>query len=344
MKLYHLSHTDLDGYSCQYISSKYFENGVYYNSNYGSEITFMATLILNKIAQNKEDALFLITDLNLNLEQCDFLNTSIHELSNQGIKVHLQLLDHHKSGAESAKNNNWYLLDNSRSATKITFDYFITNYGDKFSDAEKKYIASVNAADIWLEKDPNFEFGKVCMALISGAKEVNRMMFNFESSEFYIYLIEKAIKYINEENAHIKLDDAIHGIKKSFLQQDGGEDTLENLKSIYITNLLNTKKESLLVEYKGSIGILTFGLGSISVLANNFLKQNPDIEFFLDVTYKGGVSFRANNKVDVSQISKELFGGGGHANAAGGKWEEFKESFDYEDVKNQLEDYIRSKS
>ena len=128
------------------------------------------------------------------------------------------------------------------------------------------------------------------------------------------------------------------------MREDRDDDTLENLKSIYITNLLNTKKESLKIEYKGYIGILTFGIGSISVLANNFLKHNDDIDFFLDITYKGGVSFRANNKVDVSQISKELFGGGGHANAAGGKWEDFKESFDYEDVKSQIEDYIRSRS
>ena len=35
---YHLSHTDLDGYSCQYLTSKVFEDIKYFNSGYGKQI------------------------------------------------------------------------------------------------------------------------------------------------------------------------------------------------------------------------------------------------------------------------------------------------------------------
>ncbi|EAK6618732.1 DHH family phosphoesterase, partial [Campylobacter jejuni] len=38
MKIYHLSHTDLDGYACQFIVNFYFKNVKFYNSNYGKEI------------------------------------------------------------------------------------------------------------------------------------------------------------------------------------------------------------------------------------------------------------------------------------------------------------------
>ena len=38
MKIYHLSHTDLDGYGAQYITNFYFKNVKFLNSNYGREI------------------------------------------------------------------------------------------------------------------------------------------------------------------------------------------------------------------------------------------------------------------------------------------------------------------
>ncbi len=39
MKIYHLSHTDLDGYACQFVVNFYFKNVVFFNSNYGREIS-----------------------------------------------------------------------------------------------------------------------------------------------------------------------------------------------------------------------------------------------------------------------------------------------------------------
>ena len=52
---------------------------------------------------------------------------------------------------------------------------------------------------------------------------------------------------------------------------------------------------------------------------------------------RGNISLRANGNCDVSLMSKELFNGGGHKNASGGKIEGFKESFAYGDIKTQVE-------
>jgi oligoribonuclease NrnB/cAMP/cGMP phosphodiesterase (DHH superfamily) len=342
MKLLHLSHIDLDGYSCQFISNKYFDESVFYNSNYGDEITFMLEHILSLINSQQQDALLLITDLNLNFDQCKMLEEEIATLNSKGIKTKLQLLDHHKSGQSCANTYGWYFLDNARSATKITYDWFEQNYGQKMSKDEIKFINAVNAADIWLENDELFEFGKVGLNLISGSKEVNRYMFNQNSFDYYMFLIDKAIEYVNQDSSHIRLDDAIHSIKKEFLSIDNTPNTLENLKSIYLTNLLTTKKSELSIEYKGYIGLLTFAIGNTSVLANQFLRANPEFDFFMDVTLRGKISLRAKNKADVSAISKELFNGGGHANAAGGKFDKFKSSFDYFDVKTQIQEHILS--
>ncbi|EAK0670972.1 3'-to-5' oligoribonuclease B, partial [Campylobacter jejuni] len=73
MKIYHLSHTDLDGYACQFIVNFYFKNVRFYNSNYGKEINENFNSIIGDIEKDENfgKAIILITDLNLNLNQCE---------------------------------------------------------------------------------------------------------------------------------------------------------------------------------------------------------------------------------------------------------------------------------
>ena len=49
MQVFHLSHTDLDGYGCQYIANKVFDNITFFNSNYGKEVTTRLQHICTKI-------------------------------------------------------------------------------------------------------------------------------------------------------------------------------------------------------------------------------------------------------------------------------------------------------
>ena len=60
----------------------------------------------------------------------------------------------------------------------------------------------------------------------------------------------------------------------------------------------------------------------------------------MDINGRKNVSLRANDKVDVSQIAKELFGGGGHANASGGRCDTFKDSFVYDEIHEQIQDIM----
>jgi len=72
MKIYHLSHTDLDGYGAQYITNFYFKDVKFLNSNYGREIDDKFAQILAEIgASNDDKNIILITDLNLTLAQCE---------------------------------------------------------------------------------------------------------------------------------------------------------------------------------------------------------------------------------------------------------------------------------
>ncbi len=95
------------------------------------------------------------------------------------------------------------------------------------------------------------------------------------------------------------------------------------------------------ISYDNFKGILTYNIGNVSVIGNDFLEKNPDFDFFMDVTNRKTISLRANGKVDVSTIAKKLANGGGHPNASGGMLNSFKESFLYDNVKIQIEEIIK---
>ncbi len=291
MKIYHLSHTDLDGYGAQFVTKHYFKDILFFNSNYGREIEVKFEEILNliensaKVNENSEKiyekSIVLITDLNLNLQQCEKFENALKDKNSV-----IFLLDHHQTGLECSKKFPWYLMDSSRCATLITYDFFSKMYGK--DDKLFKFVNVVNAVDIWIKDNHWFEMGKVCMGVVSGAKEINKIMFDENSREYIFYLLDKS--YLDKK------------------------------------------------------GILTYNIGNTSIIGNDFLVQNPDIDFFIDVTSKKTLSFRANGNADVSQMAKDLVGGGGHVNASGGFYAGFKDGYNYQSIKDQITDLISKKT
>jgi oligoribonuclease NrnB/cAMP/cGMP phosphodiesterase (DHH superfamily) len=336
MKIYHLSHTDLDGFSCQYLVSLFFEDACYYNSNYGSEIIANIEKIVTDIKNQKEKDIFiLITDLNLTIENCQYLENCVNNLSSD-YNIKLQLLDHHATGKDASDEFSWYFLDNNRSATKITYDYLCENYKPLIETKNvDKFVNAVNAIDIWLEDEvENFEFGKVCNRAMLESRELSKFVFPIEATNYKFFMIDNCIKYLSFEKPNINLDENIYFLKKEFLRNGLEDDTIDNLSSRYVVTLLEDKKDMLTVEYNGHKGLLTFNVGNISVLANLFLKRNANYDFFLDVGFRGTVSLRADGKIDVSKLSKDKFGGGGHKNASGGRISSFEDIYMYDDVKD----------
>lgn len=347
MNLYHISHTDLDGYGCHLISKEYFKNGIYLNANYGLEVKLSIKKVIDDIKQKdlKDDILVLITDLNLTYGESKDLDKQIKELNENGFNIKLQLLDHHATGKKSADEFDWYFLDVKRCATKITYDYFCENY-NAFENEKiwlEPLVNCINAIDIWLEDEKdNFEFGKVLMSMISGVREINQMLFADLNREFRIHLLKVATKYLDIDNRNILLDENIHKHKKEYLCFDGQNDTLDNLTAKHLVKTLDDVKHELTVNYKGHKGLLTYTLGSVSIPANAFLKANEEYDFFIDVGRKGNASFRADGKVDVSQMALKLANGGGHVNASGCKFEDFKETINYEEVKTYIQEKLNN--
>ncbi|WP_428737204.1 DHH family phosphoesterase [Sulfurimonas sp.] len=341
--IHHLSHIDLDGYSCQLIMRYTPYTKYNYNANYGAEVKAKLEEILEKIQKSNESTMILISDLNLTAEESKWLDNEVKKLNENKKDITLQLLDHHGSGEECAKKYGWYFLDTARCATKIVYDFTKENFDFDAPTWMEKFVNIVNAVDLWKqdEKD-NFEYGKVCMRLITETRELNRVMFAKEDTEYKLALLHEAVKYIDEENAPIILDEKIHLLKKDFFK-DQHDDTLDNLATEFIVNLLGESKTQKTIYYKGYKGYLSYGVGNTSIIGNGFLVKFPEYDFIIDISFRGTMSLRANNKVSVAQIAKEWVGGGGHPNAAGGRILGFKEQFRYDKVKEQIESIIHKK-
>ena len=334
--IHHLSHIDLDGYSCQLII-KFTPYTIYnYNANYGAEVKAKLEEIIENINQTDNDATILITDLNLTADESRWLDHEIKKINHTKKHIELILLDHHGSGETSANKYEWYFLDTSRCATKITYDYVREHFTFDEPKWMKRYVDVVDAVDLWKQEDKtNFEYGKVCMRLVNETKELNKVMFATADSNYKLSLLLEATKFLDKENANIILDENIHSIKKSFFMKDIN-DTLDNLSTKYIVKLLGELKTTHTIYYKGYKGFLSYGVGNTSIIGNGFLTTYPEYDFIVDISYRGTMSLRANNKVSVAQIAKEWAGGGGHPNASGGRINGFKEQFRHDKVKRQI--------
>ena len=342
--VYHLSHIDLDGYGCQYLSQQCFDTIDCYNANYGPEVAARLGEIVKKIEQDKFlhgdaiEALILITDLNLTTKEGTWI-----EKEAVRIGAKLQLLDHHATGATAAERFAWYKLDTTRCATLITYDWLQQHYAFDKENTLAPIVKAINAIDIWVNDDALFEYGKVMLGMISGAREVNRILFPAQDRSFKLSMIEEAKKRVGEEDAPIKLDDDLHQIKKSFFKQEKNN-TKDNLVAYFVTDLLTQDKQRLTIDYKGHKGILGYNVGNASIIGNACMVENDDYDFYMDVNFRGNFSLRSNNKLDVSQMAAQIGNGGGHPNASGGKIEGYKDSFVYADVRKFVQNYIDEKS
>ncbi len=339
--VFHLSHIDLDGYGCQFLTTKVFENIKCYNANYGAEVNERIEQIFDDISKIEGiKPLVLITDLNLTTKECNALEK---KAVSAGVK--LALLDHHGTGANAAERFAWYHLDTSKCATLITYEWLKENFGFDKEGVFEPIVQAINAIDIWVDESKYFPYGRVLLGMISGAREVNRVVFADEDREYKLHLISEADKILREnplEDAPIILDDALHKIKKDFFIQEKN-DTKDNLVADFVTEILTKNRDKMTVYYKGKKGILTYSTGNTSLIGNNFLLKNEDYDFYMDINSRGTFSLRSNNKVDVAKIAEEIGSGGGHPNAGGGKVEGYKDYFVYEKLRDFVQAYLKEK-
>ena len=70
IRLFHISHTDLDGYACQFLTNEVFSKKHFYNANYGLEVKQAIKQVITEIKNYQDEKLLLlISDLNLNQQE-----------------------------------------------------------------------------------------------------------------------------------------------------------------------------------------------------------------------------------------------------------------------------------
>lgn len=185
----YISHTDLDGYTSQYLadlleSERVIRSGLciegkrYFNLDY-SEISSFVSSELPEILEDVEykHIHIYVTDLNLNTNLSQMMDDLVEELRDKWHEVSLYLYDHHITGQEAAKQYSWYHLDATKSASKLVYDLLMEETGGVGSKYDYTKLSNlidlVNATDIFKVKETvNFGAGRALTRLMTEVDEI----------------------------------------------------------------------------------------------------------------------------------------------------------------------------
>jgi len=331
-KLIHLSHIDLDGYGCQFLthSIKNIKNKIFLNANYGKEIEEKLYLIKNIISSTsiEEKIFLLITDLNLNETQCKFIQDLIKEFEN----LEVQLLDHHKTAEELTKKYSWYKLDTSKCGTKLTYEWYLENSIIEFREVYLNFLVDIiDIYDRWIETDPNFDLATALDININSkifyenddlVRDIKFLILEYfvfivaiegeNIKEFEDFVSLKIKEFINDSISKEFSDDNIPLLIKQFRLSFEHNFKEENLFLIAQDIITLKNKTRIFIMFNSDARFFQY-------YSNWVLKQDlTKIDIVMKVSKEGSISARSRNEIDVSKIMKKHFNGGGHKNAAGG--------------------------
>jgi oligoribonuclease NrnB/cAMP/cGMP phosphodiesterase (DHH superfamily) len=271
-----LVHNDLDGTGCLYLISKVFgeENISFIKTSYKGLLDNLNFLIEDLEKNNKEK--LIVCDLGLN----SYLKNKINW---DKVKGKLIWLDHHQWDKETLNFVRQYgevIVDTSKCATAVVFDYFKNTYNFKFSEFDERVVEIICDFDLWKMKEE-----------ISWKLSLALMDYDLEK-----YRLEKL-------NRGIIFDNELEKIYEK------NEKKIKKLIETY-------KKRGIILEHNGERILLVFDDRNNSLFISHvFENLKKDYDSLILVTNTGRVSLRGKN--NVLDIAKR-FGGGGHIKAAGG--------------------------
>jgi len=348
--IFHLSDSDLDGYGAQCLlkefNDKYnFSKYIYYYNTKVSQKSTKIKEIKNEILKNKnKNILFLITDISLTIDESKKLNN--FQKSNLNIKLDLQLIDHHISGMESSKLYHWYYLNTEFSAAKLTYLWLVNNY--KNIKKYEKIAHLIDISDTYKERDRYFEKSKILSNIIYKELKYPDILIDYQR-ENYFYIIKKISKEIYKKNKTIKILKKYIDIQNNFLNKyiynkyiiNDNEITIDNKLIYYIYTIINNE-----LDFENEIKTIDFEFNEKKIkliifynfdmihqeLSKYILNSNNDIDISINITKSGYVSLRTiKENLNLNELSKEYFNGGGHQKAAGGLINNFK-SYSYNET------------
>jgi oligoribonuclease NrnB/cAMP/cGMP phosphodiesterase (DHH superfamily) len=324
-KIIHISHTDLDGYSCQFLFKKFLEkknNDVLYNA---INVDYHEDILEWIVKYEQEFDTLIISDLNIPIE----ILKEITKMSFDKIIY----IDHHLRQDEEIifdervreQGKLEYFGSYEKSATLLTYYYLEKLFGE---DRELLEFAKlVNIYDLWkIENKESF----ILSCSLSDAIYYLNSTYNVFDKE---YRFKKIIEFFN--NVYIFYVHKIFPTIDYYMKKLYGEPLFERAKkisselelfgikldkfpiainlvdSLYKLNNINFEIiDDKIILLRNSKEILQYGY------MNLIDKYNVDIVANVNEHKDGiSVSFRSLNGEAIKVAKK--FGGGGHSNACG---------------------------
>lgn len=350
--IFSMSHNDLDGYSSSYFINHFFQNNLihFYNINYTDEKETI-NKIFSKILENRKlSYLFIISDIGLTEDTIIKLKNFLK--GNKDIDLKIQVLDHHIPKT-SIEEYDWYLLDKTMCAAKITYYWCIKN--NPYSRKDTPYLDTlahlVDATDMWRTESPYFYRGNFLSDCVFNVINYPKLFLE-EKREHIFFFIDLYSKEIFNKKTIGYIEDNLYTINRSYLKNKipmeiYQEDMTYNHKLYYYFYLLfkKYKNEFRIFTLNGYNFILVHQLGSspFQYVSHHYLQNNDDnIDFIIHTNGDKKFSLRSEGDVNVSEIASLYFDGGGHKNASGGFVSELGDLKDQKDAENKLIDYFRN--
>lgn len=319
-KIVSLSHCDLDGYGAQLVISKTRRAVAFFNTNYGAEILEKASLAIEEMNGCYEDHVLLITDVNLTMEQAEYLDNLSKELG-----FELLLIDHHATGKSVAEKYDWYNLDTNFCATKLVFEHFKEELTSRYS--MDVFSSIVNAYDLWKEDLPEFLKGKLLNELVFEGYKFPKETLSLKNASI-LYNLEEMNKLLTTVNVSDG-EGMIKLIREKFLKgKIPNKILLDNMKTVndkYHYLVFNEfKKFNLPVVMLDGIRCKVFfniDGGVFQNISSLFNKEQDGFDACINISAGGVIGLRSKGTEDrhnVSALAVKFFNGGGHFNASGG--------------------------
>lgn len=320
--VYHLSHTDLDGYGAQFMLKASGLKAFFFNADY-RDIPLAIDQIVEQILEKGEPAALLITDLNLSLDQAEQIDKRLRKLK---VPTTLQLLDHHATGADCAAKFGWYHLDTERCATKLAYE----SVAHLLPEAQRAQYAEranfVDRADRWLKEEPQFRKALYLLGLVMQDDHLAPPLRELKRT-YRFHLIEQFFVAHERGDNLETIERSLYDLRKQFLEgriekSDFDDPELPLNDKFHLLSAAVLDEDTVpMVDIDGHRAGIFFNWphdvwrGVIM----DMMEARQKMDIAISVRGNGKLSLRANPGVDVGAISAKYFRGGGHPGAAGGE-------------------------
>jgi oligoribonuclease NrnB/cAMP/cGMP phosphodiesterase (DHH superfamily) len=319
-----ITHTDLDGLGCAILAKKVW--GISTNNilfvDYGEDMEIENLIDRLKSLGGNIDKLY-ITDLSFSKETLD-------ALSKESFIDFIEVYDHHYATSTIDNNNESISIkyDGGVCATRLIYETFKDDQLRYTGDIDyDKMSTIVDIADLYRVEMYAFD-----IATAMGLFVKNTKIFHNNPTQIDYTLMMKTLEYLFRVDVYgdsfIPIEENLTASLLEVLQQESGSDYYKSvahmLAKTYVDKYLH-REATYLETDKGVKILIADDLNNYNLVAHYFFKSKPDADMFIHINrLRGTVALRshANSQFNVRPIAEQVFNGGGHENASGGRLED----------------------